>query len=351
MTALSIAEHPIGPRSPAFIIAEVAQAHDGSLGMAHAFIDAAADAGADAVKFQTHVASAESTLDEPFRVRFSRQDPTRLHYWKRMEFTPEQWEELAAHVRQQGLVFLSSAFSVAAVELLQGIGVAAWKIGSGEFASRDLWGAMSATGKPILFSTGLAKRAEIRSAVALFRSRRLPFALLQCTTAYPSPFEEVGLNVIEELRSEFGCPVGLSDHSGSLFPGLAALARGANILEVHVTFHRGMFGPDVAASLTFDELRMLCAMRDALIKMDSHPVDKDDVAERLTGLREIFGRSLAPVRALPAGAVLSPEMLVPKKPGGGIPPEALEQLAGRRLARDVEPDRILRWSDLVEDGT
>ena len=349
MASLNIAGHTIGPGFPAFIVAEVAQAHDGSLGMAHAFIDAAADAGADAVKFQTHIASAESTLDEPFRVRFSRQDPTRLHYWKRMEFTLAQWEELATHVHQRGLVFLSSAFSLAAVELLQKIGVAAWKIGSGEFASRDLWGRISATGKPILFSTGLAKWREIGHAVALFRSKDLPFGLLQCTSTYPARLEEVGLNVIEELHRKFGCPVGLSDHSGSVFPGLAALARGANILEVHLTFHRGMFGPDVPASLTFDELGMLCTMRDALVKMDSNPVDKDGMAERLTGLRAICGRSLAPVRVLPAGAVLGSKMLVSKKPAGGIPPDALEQIVGRRLARDVTPEHILRWTDLEEE--
>jgi N,N'-diacetyllegionaminate synthase len=347
----TIDRRPIGQGNPPFIIAEIAQAHDGSLGLAHAFIDAAANAGTDAVKFQTHVALAESTFDEPFRVPFSQQDPTRLDYWKRMEFTSDQWHGLAQHAHQRGLVFLSSAFSTAAVELLKGVGVAAWKIGSGEFASRDLWDAMASTGKPLLFSTGLASRAEIQDAADLFRSKCLPFALLQCTTTYPSPLEDIGLNVIEELRNEFCCPVGLSDHSGSLFPGLAALARGANILEVHVTFHRDMFGPDVPASLTFDELRMMCGMRDALTKMDSHPVDKDEMAERLQELREIFGKSLAPIRALPAGTVLRPEMFTPKKPGGGIPPQAAEQIAGRKLARDVTPERILRWSDLMEEGT
>lgn len=346
---VNIAGHPIGQGYPAFVIAEVAQAHDGSLGMAHTFIDAAAESGADAVKFQIHVASAESTLDEPFRVRFSRQDPTRLDYWKRMEFTPEQWHGLAAHVREQGLVFLSSAFSLAAVELLKGIGVAAWKIGSGEFASCELWEAMMAAPAPILFSTGLAKRAEIRAAAGLFQSKTLPFALFQCTTAYPSPLEMIGLNVMDELRREFACPVGLSDHSGSIFPGLAALARGANILEVHVTFDRRMFGPDTPASLTFDELKMVCGMRDAVATMDANPVDKDEMAERLQGLREVFGRSLAPVSPIPAGAALRPEMLTQKKPGGGIPPEAMHKVAGRRLARDVTPDRVLRWSDLVEE--
>jgi N-acetylneuraminate synthase len=175
--------------------------------------------------------------------------------------------------------------------------------------------------------------------------------LLQCTSTYPSPLEDVGLNVMDELRNEYGCPVGLSDHSGSIFPGLAALARGANILEVHVTFHRAMFGPDVNSSVTFDELTMLCRMRDALRTMDSHPVDKDEMADRLPGMREIFGRSLALIRAVPAGTRLTPDILTAKKPGGGIPPEAVGQVTGRRLARDVTPDRILRWSDLVEDET
>lgn len=349
MNSLSIAGHGVGPGHPALLIAEVAQAHDGSLGMAHAFIDAAADAGVDAIKFQTHLAAEESTLDEPFRVRFSQQDPTRFHYWQRMEFAPEQWLELATHARERGLIFLSSAFSVAAVDLLQAIGMPAWKIGSGEFASADLWRAMAATGAPILFSTGMAKRAEIANAVAAFRADGLPFALMQCTSAYPTSLDAVGLNVIDELRMEFDCPVGLSDHSGSIFPGLAALARGADLLEFHVTFDRRMFGPDVAASLTFDEAKMLVRMRNALRTMDSHPVDKDAMAEELRGLREMFGKSLAPLRPIAAGTVLRPDMIATKKPGGGIPLEAAEKIAGRRLARDVAPDRILRWTDLVEE--
>jgi N,N'-diacetyllegionaminate synthase len=347
--SLSIAGRDVGPGNPALLIAEVAQAHDGSLGVAHAFIDAAADAGVDAVKFQTHLAAAESTLDEPFRTRFSQQDATRFHYWQRMEFTLPQWQELAAHARQRDLVFLSSAFSVAAVDLLRGIGMPAWKIGSGEFASADLWQAMAETGAPILFSTGMAKRAEIADAVTVFRANGLPYALMQCTSAYPTPLEAVGLNVIDELREAFDCPVGLSDHSGSVFPGLAALARGANLIEVHVTFHRQMFSPDVAASLTFDELKLLCQMRDALSTMESHPVDKDAMAEQLLGMREIFGKSLAPLYPLAAGTVLRPEMIVTKKPGGGIPLDAAGRISGRRLARDVAPDRILRWNDLVEE--
>jgi N-acetylneuraminate synthase len=172
---------------------------------------------------------------------------------------------------------------------------------------------------------------------------------MQCTSAYPTTLDAVGLNVIDELRWEFGCPVGLSDHSGSVFPGLAALARGADLVEFHVTFDRRTFGPDVAASLTFEDVKLLSGMRDARHTMDSHPVDKDAMAEDLKGLREMFGKSLAPLHPIAAGTVLRPDMMVSKKPGGGIPLEAAAQISGRRLARDVSPDRILRWNDLVEE--
>lgn len=344
---LNIAGNEVGPDRPAFIIAEVAQAHDGSLGMAHAFIEAAAAAGANAIKFQTHIANAESTLDEPFRVRFSLQDVTRLAYWRRMEFTDEQWQRLAEHAWERGMVFLSSAFSVEAVEMLQRIGMPAWKVSSGEFRSQALLRAMADTGAPILFSTGMASWSEIRQAVAWFREFGVDFALLQSTSVYPTPLEQVGLNVLEQLRREFHCPVGLSDHSGTVYPGLAALARGADLLEVHVTFHHGMFGPDVTASVTFEELETLCTARSAIAIMDANPVDKDAMAERLKPMRDIFGKSLAPIKPLPAGTMLIPGMLVPKKPAGGISLDAAEKIIGRRLARDVTPDRILRWEDLV----
>jgi N,N'-diacetyllegionaminate synthase len=328
------------------VIAEIALSHDGSLGLAHAFLDAAAQSGADAVKFQTHIAAAESTFDEPFRVAFSRQDVKRYDYWRRTAFTPEQWQELAAHAKERGVVFLSSAFSVEAVELLAGLGVTLWKVPSGELRSRDLFDAMLTTGGHILVSTGMSPWQEIDETVALLRSRGASFTLMQCTTRYPTPLNEVGLNVLEEMRHRYACPVGLSDHSGTVFPGLAAMARGANVIEAHVTFDRRMFGPDVPASITFDELAFLTRARDAFNEMDEHPIDKDAMAGSLEALREIFGRSLAPSCALSAGTLLAPGMLVARKPGGGIPTEAMQDIMGRRLVRNVVPERILRWDDL-----
>src|SRR5687768_16079635 len=169
------------------IIGEVAQAHDGSLGMAHAFIDAIAAAGADAVKFQTHIAAAESTPGEPWRVKFSPQDETRYAYWKRMEFTEEQWHGLKQHAAEKGLLFLSSPFSVEAVDLLTRVGVAGWKVASGEVATTPMFEQMARSGLPFLLSTGMSSLGEIDDAVRRVYAYGVPLAVMQCTTAYPCP--------------------------------------------------------------------------------------------------------------------------------------------------------------------
>jgi N-acetylneuraminate synthase len=341
----------IGPRwigngSVPFIIAEIAQAHDGSLGTAHSYIDAVAEAGADAIKFQTHIAEEESTLDEPFRIKFSQQDATRYDYWKRMEFTSEQWIDLAKHARERDLIFLSSAFSVKAVDILRKVGISAWKVGSGEVWSEELLNAMSQNGSPILLSSGMSTYSEIESTVNRIKEKGLPFAVLQCTSKYPTSLDEVGINVIEEIRKRFRCPVGLSDHSGSIFPGLAAMARGVDLLEVHVIFHRKMFGPDVPASVTLDELQLLVEARDAFHRMFSNPVDKDKVAEDLSKTKSLFTKSLAPTRKLARGTILQTDMLTLKKPGTGIPSTELNNIIGRRLVREVDPKKLLKWDDL-----
>lgn len=343
---IEIGGRRVGRGQPAYLIAEVAQAHDGSLGLAHKFIDATAEAGADAVKFQTHFASEESTLDEPFRVKFSDQDATRFAYWKRMEFTDEQWAGLADHARAKKLHFLSSAFSIRAFELLDRLGVPAWKIASGEVNSHDLLGRIATTGRPVLLSTGMSGYGEIARTVAALRGAGASIAVLQCTSHYPTPLKEVGLNVIDELEKRLHCPVGLSDHSGVTYPAMFAMARGAAIVEAHITLDRRMFGPDVAASLTVEEFSAVARARDALQEMEANPVDKDAMAEALKDMRQLFQKSVAVVRKLPQGSVLTRDLLTIKKPATGIPANKMDEVVGRRLARAVEPDRVLTWNDL-----
>lgn len=350
MRTINIGARETGPGRPACIIAEVGQAHDGSLGLAHSFVDAAADVGADCVKFQTHIAAAESTMDETFRVTFSHQDSSRYNYWRRMEFTSDQWSGLSEHARSRGLIFLSSPFSVAAVDMLTRLGVPAWKVGSGELGSADVLNAMLETRRPILLSTGMSGMSEIDGTIQWFRSASIEFAVLQCTSRYPTPLSEVGLNVIELLRKRYDCPVGLSDHSGKVDPSLAALARGANLIEVHLTLDRRMFGPDVSASLTVDELASIVSFRDALAVMDAYPVDKDEMALQLADMRRMFNKSLAPIHDLARGTTIEEHMLTRKKPGTGIPAEKITGVIGRRLARDVSATNLLRWDDLEGDN-
>src|SRR5262245_29286767 len=204
------------------IVGEVALSYDGSLGLAHAFIDAIASAGADAVKFQTHIPAAESTPAEPFRVAFSKQDATRYDYWKRMEFTESEWRGLADHCRERNVVFISSPFSIEAVDLLERVGQPIWKIASGEVSNVALLDRVLDTRAPVLLSTGMSPIAETDAAVARVTARGSKVGVLQCTTAYPCPPERVGLNLVPFYRERYGCWVVLSDHSATIYPGLAA---------------------------------------------------------------------------------------------------------------------------------
>jgi N,N'-diacetyllegionaminate synthase len=328
------------------IIAEVAQAHDGSLGLAHAFIDAVARAGVDAVKFQTHLAAAESSPAEPWRVKFSYQDATRYDYWKRMEFTEAQWVGLREHAEEKGLKFLSSAFSMEAVEMLKRVGVAAWKIASGEFNNTQLIDAMLETGLPVMLSTGMSRLAEIEAAINRIRTRSAYVTVMQCTSEYPCAPERIGLNLLQVFRRRFGCGVGLSDHSGTIYPGLAAATVGIDALEVHVTLSREMFGPDVKSSVTTTELRQLVDGIRFIERMKLNPVSKDEMAAELAPVRSMFSKSVAARTSLPAGAVISPGDLALRKPGNGIPADQLPALIGRRVRRNIEKGEFFQESDI-----
>jgi N,N'-diacetyllegionaminate synthase len=336
----------VGPDHPVFIIAEVAQAHDGSLGVAHAYIDAAASAGASAIKFQTHIAAAESTLHEPWRVRFSLQDDSRMDYWRRMEFTTPQWHGLKQHADERGIAFLSSPFSMAAVDVLEAVGMPAWKVGSGEVTNLPFLRRVAATGSPVLLSSGMATWAELDAAMAVIGNT--PSALFQCSTAYPCPPEQLGLNVLAQLRARFpGVSVGLSDHSATIAAGLGAVAMGVDLLEVHICFSHAQFGPDTKSSLTIEQLKALVEGSVFLRTALRHPIDKDVYAASKTELKRTFGKSVVLTTACVAGTVISGDMLALKKPGTGIPAAEFDRIIGRTLRVDVPADRPLSFEELL----
>lgn len=315
--------------------------------MAHAYIDSAAACGATAVKFQTHIASEESTPSEPWRVQFSKQDKTRYDYWKRMEFAPEQWAGLKAHAEERGLVFLSSPFSMAAVDLLRRLNIKAWKIASGELTNLPMIDDMAKDRIPMMISSGMSPWGEIDAAVEIVRRGQAPFSVFQCTTKYPSPAEAIGLNVLGQLRERYGCAIGLSDHSATIYPALAAVAEHkAEVIEVHLTLSSDMYGPDVRASVTPAELSQICEGVRFIERMRGAPADKSEIAEDVAPMRSIFFKSIVPLADLPAGTVLSRPHLGLKKPGTGIPAAKLDTVVGRTLSRAVKRDVPLQYEDL-----
>jgi N,N'-diacetyllegionaminate synthase len=328
------------------VVAEIGQAHDGSLGILHSMVDAAAACGVDAVKFQVHIAEAESSHLEPFRVKFSPVDASRFDYWKRMELPEVEWRRLKDKCDGLGVEFLATPFSNAAVDLLERVGVNRYKVGSGDLTNPLLLERIAATRKEAILSTGLGSLEDIDKAVALFGSQGIPVAVLQCTTRYPTTAGEVGLCWINQFQDRYHCPTGLSDHSGQIYAGLAAAALGAAIVEVHVTFDQRMFGPDSQASLTFADLqRLVEGVR--FINEASRVLPDKALTNESEALRRIFGKSLAVNRDMRAGEVLSSQDLEGKKPSdAGIPVSELAQVIGRQLKRCKQRWEFLEKEDL-----
>lgn len=329
-----------------YIIAEIGQAHEGSLGLLYSYIDALATTGVDAVKFQMHIAEAESSAHEPFRVQFSKEDATRYDYWQRMGFTFEQWQGIKAHCEAKGLEFLCSPFSNKAVDWLESLGVNRYKIGSGEVLNHLLLEKIVQTGKPLIVSSGMSSYTDLDATVAFLREREAEFALMQCTTSYPTPPERFGLNVIQELKERYNVPVGYSDHSAQKATCIAAVSLGATLVEFHVVFDRRQFGPDSGSSLTIDETQELVhAIRQIEVAL-AHPVDKNDTTP-YNDLKKMFGKSLAINKNLPAGHILTFADLEAKKPMGyGINAQDFHKVLGKKLTFDKPQWDFLNEEDL-----
>jgi N,N'-diacetyllegionaminate synthase len=327
-----------------FLIAEIGQAHDGSLDILHKYIDAVSTTGVDAIKFQTHIADAESSIHEPFRIKFSKQDKTRFDYWKRMEFSVDDWIAIGKHCKEVGLIFISSPFSNQAVDVLEKAKVEQYKIGSGEVTNFLLLKKVVDTGKPIIISSGMSSFDELNKTVAFLKSYNANFSILQCTTSYPTQPENYGFNVISELKRRYSVDVGFSDHSAKIATGIAAIALGAKILEFHVVFDRAQFGPDVTSSLTIEEAAVLVDSVSPISRALVHPVDKSDNSN-FTELKQIFEKTLAVNKDLKQGHTVGFDDLEAKKPKGyGIDASNYKSILGKKLAKDLK-----QWDFLTEN--
>ncbi len=334
-----------------FLIAEIGQAHEGSLGILHSYIDAVATTGVDAIKFQTHIAEAESSIHEPFRVKFSYEDDTRFDYWHRMGFTKEQWIGIKAHCDEVGLEFMSSPFSQAAVDLLEEIGIKRYKIGSGEVTNFLMLEKIAKTGKPIIISSGMSSFEELDRSVEFIQSFGNDLSIVQCTTAYPTPHDRLGLNVIAELKQRYpSAKIGLSEHTGEIYAGIAATALGAELLEFHAVFDKRMFGPDATSSLEIDQITEMVKGVRAIEDSLNNPIDKNDLTN-YQGLKKIFEKTLAVNKDLPKGHQIQFDDLEAKKPANlGISATNFKTVIGKELSRDLKKWDFLTEEDLTSNS-
>jgi N-acetylneuraminate synthase/N,N'-diacetyllegionaminate synthase len=334
MHMLTIGKHIIGGGNPAFIIAEAGVNHNGDVSRAHDLIDAAADAGADAVKFQTfspRMIAAPEAERAAYQIAAMDEGGSQLDMLEKLVLPAEAYPGLMQHADERGLVFLSTPFDAGSADFLDELGLPAFKVSSGDVTNTPFLEFLAAKGKPILLSTGMADFDEVSRAVAAIDPT--PLALFHCVSNYPSAPHHSNLHVMATLRENFACPVGWSDHTQGLTVTIAAAALGAELLEKHFTLDRNLPGPDHQASLEPDELRaMVAAVRDAEISLGDGI--KRPVAEE-EPVAKVARRSLYWAQDLAAGTVIADEHLMALRPGTGISPEKQRDLIGRKVARDV----------------
>jgi N-acetylneuraminate synthase len=343
-TVIEIAGRPIGPGYPCYIIAEMSGNHGQSFDQAVKIVEAAKDAGADAVKLQTYTAD---TLTIDCDKRYFRIDGTlwsgrTLYDLYREAFTPWEWQPRLREIAQRiGLELFSTPFDASAVEFLERMNVPAHKIASFENCDIALLRKVAATGKPIIVSTGMATLAEIDELVrAIKHSGGEQLALLKCTSAYPAPYEEMNLRTIPLLAQAFGVPVGLSDHSLGAAVPVAAAALGACIIEKHLTLSRSLAGPDSAFSLEPGEFK---AMVDGVRVAEKALGRVDFGLSAAESKSRAFRRSLFVVQDILAGEIFTEQNVRSIRPGYGLHTRHLEEVLGRAAAHDLERGTPLGW--------
>ncbi len=339
-THITIGSRTIGPGEPCFIIAEAGINHNGDVKLASGLVDAAAEAGADAIKFQTHFPEfemlrggatagyvGESLFDLLTRTAISRDD----HH------------VLRDRARKKGILFLSTPFSREAADFLETLGVPAFKTGSGELTNLPLQQHIARKHKPMIVSTGMSTPEEIERTVQLVRGEGTPLALMHCTSTYPTPYEHVQLGCITSLASKYRVPVGFSDHTTGSYMAFGALGAGASLFEKHFTVSRSLPGPDQQGSMEPQELRDLVQGIRAIERAQGstkqiQPGEQD--------VRNMAHHSVVSIRDIAAGATIAAGDVWAKRPGTGIPARRLAEIVGRVAKRAIAKDRLIAWDDL-----
>ena len=329
------------------VIAEIGNSHEGSLGVAKSFVDMAVDAGASVVKFQMHLAEFESSSSDEFRIKFSDQDKSRVEYWNRVAFTPEQWSILSDYCEAKNTEFLCTPFSIeAAVILMESTSVNRWKVGSGDAVNFPLIDFLVETGFPLIISTGLVSWEEVLKLKArlIGNGAWSRTTLMHCVSEYPTPLNRSALNIIEDLKS-LGCSVGLSDHSGSLSPSLLGIANGISVLEVHLTPHQSYFGPDVSSSLTPEQLKIVTQFSNDVATIKNNPKSRNDLFGDSERTQKLFRKGLYWKMDMDKGSTVNISNLSFLKPSQDIDAINYESVLGKKLKIHVAKGDVVKLED------
>jgi N,N'-diacetyllegionaminate synthase len=348
LPAIEIAGRAIGDGHPCFVIAEAGVNHNGDPRLARELVRVAAEAGADAVKFQTFAAERLATAAAPkasYQVARTERDESAQAMLRRLELDRDDHVQLIADCKSAGVMFLSSAFDEASADMLDELGVNAFKVPSGEITNVSYLRHVAAKKRPLIVSTGMSTLEEVEVAVAAIRETAdVPLVLLHCVSLYPAPVAGTNLRAMETMRARFGVPVGYSDHTEGLTAALAAVALGAAVIEKHFTVDRALPGPDHAASLEPEELRALVqgirGVESALGDGVKRPLPEE--AETAVVAR----KSVVAATDIQAGAAIERDMLAIKRPGTGLPPAKLDWVVGRAARRAI-PAGTLITEDMV----
>lgn len=348
LTTVEIAGRPIGAGHPCYVIAEAGVNHNGDPALAKRLIDIAADAGADAVKFQKRTISEiliAEALRQPYTV------PTALgatygEHREKLELSADDFAMLKAHADARGITMLASAWDIPSVDFLDELGIPAFKIASADCTNLPLVEYVARRGKPVILSTGMSELSEVDEAVATIRRHNDQLVVLQCTSTYPCDNDQINLRVIQTYRERYGCVVGYSGHERGLAPTEAAVALGASVVERHFTIDRTMIGPDHAASLEPTGLQRLIRNIRNIEKALGSPEKRMLDGERK--VRDRLAKSIVARRDIPAGATITADMLGVKGPGTGLKPSVLPLLVGVVAESPIRADTLvpqeaLRW--------
>jgi len=327
-----------------YIIAEIGNTHEGSLGLAKQFIKAAAATGVDCVKFQTHIFEAESLDDAPNPPYFK--DETRREYFERTAFSLSDHLKLKEYTNSLGCDFISSPFSIEAIELLEAIDVPFYKVASGEVSNIPLLEVLGRTNKKVLLSSGMSNWKEIDLAIQTLTENGCPeIILLQCTSKYPCPPEYSGLNMLKYMGKKYQLTTGYSDHTSGIGVSVAAVVMGAKLIEKHFTLSKSMYGSDAQFASEPEEFKQLVeAIRDVDIALESE-ITKESVTSDLQRMKQTFEKSIVAKCELEVGATIKMEDLSFKKPGTGIPAREYKKIVGKKVINKIQQNTRIELND------